>query len=114
MWAYVCREFCVLWALRIICFTDFVSSATRISIFCFAMLWLFVSFNCLSSFEQFSPCEWIILGFFTGVGGPYESLHVHLYKCVCMQMLEAGVGLCNYGYLNHLLEFVSTCEFVSI
>jgi len=50
----------------------------------------------------------------TGVGGPYGSLHVHLYKCVCLQMLEAGVGLCHYGYLNHLLESVSTCEFVSI
>jgi hypothetical protein len=34
--------------------------------------------------------------------------------CVCMQMLEAGVGLCNYGYLNHVLESVSTCEFVSV
>ena len=29
-------------------------------------------------------------------------------------MLEAGVGLCNFLYLNHLLEFVSTSEFVSI
>jgi hypothetical protein len=36
-----------------------------------------------------------------------------LYKCVCMYMLEAGIGFCNYGYLN-LLEFLSTCEFVSI
>jgi len=50
----------------------------------------------------------------TGVGGPCESLHMLLYKCVCLQMLEAGVGLCNYGYLNHLLESVSTCEFVRI
>jgi len=50
----------------------------------------------------------------TGVGGPYESLHVHLYKYMCMQILEAGVWLCNCGYLNHLLESVNTCEFVSI
>jgi hypothetical protein len=38
--------------------------------------------------------------------------------CFCvfafMDVLEACVGLCNYGCLNDLSEFVSTCEFVSI